>query len=242
MTLKRRVLEQLTRLSFQGPAANEAGRSLRAMRPALQDYAAFRAAVERQSPSWRAWPERQRRGSLLPSDYDAETADYYAYAQTQAGEQIARVSRAARERGARLYVDLPVGVHPDGYDAWRYQDQFVEGMSVGAPPDLLAPGGQDWGFAPLSPEALRTSGYEYVRAYLRHHLSVAGILRIDHAIGLHRLFWIPRGASGRDGVFVRQRSEELYAILSLESHRHESVLVAELPRRAALVAGLIEAI
>lgn len=227
MTLKRRVLEQLTRLSSQGPAANEAGRGLRVSRPALDDYAAFRAAVERQSPSWRAWPERQRRGSLLPEDYDAATADYYAFAQTVAGEQIARLSQAARARGARLYLDLPVGVHPDGYDAWRYQKQFVEHMSVGAPPDLLAPDGQDWGFAPLNPDAQRRSGYEYVRAYLRHHLSAAGILRIDHAIGLHRLFWIPRGASGRDGVFVRQHSDELYAILSLESQRHEAVIVGE---------------
>jgi len=227
MTLKRRVLEQLTRLYFQGPAANEAGRSLRAMRPALQDYAAFRAAVERQSPSWRAWPERQRRGSLLPSDYDSETADYYAFAQATAGEQMAALARRTRERGLRLYVDLPVGVHPDGYDAWRHQDLFVEGMSVGAPPDLLAPEGQNWGFQPLKPESLRTSGYEYMRAYLRHHLSAAGILRIDHAIGLHRLFWIPEGASSRDGVFVRQRPEELYAILSLESHRHAAVLVGE---------------
>jgi 4-alpha-glucanotransferase len=241
MTLKRRVLEQLTRLSFQGPAANEAGRHQSAPRPALDDYAlvlndyapalndyaSFRAAVERQSPSWRAWPERQRRGSLLPGDYDPDVAAYYAFAQMQAGEQIARVSEKARERGARLYVDLPVGVHPDGYDAWRYQEQFVEEMSVGAPPDLLAPDGQDWGFAPLNPDVQRLSGYEYMRAYLRHQLSVAGILRIDHAIGLHRLFWIPRGASGRDGVFVRQRAEELYAILSLESHRHQSVLVGE---------------
>jgi 4-alpha-glucanotransferase len=227
MTLKRRVLEQLTRLSSQGPAANEAGRGFHVSRPALDDYAAFRAAVERQSPSWRAWPERQRRGSLLPEDYDAATADYYAFAQTVAGEQIAGVSDAARERGARLYLDLPVGVHPDGYDAWRYQKQFVEHMSVGAPPDLLARDGQDWGFAPLNPEAQRRSGYEYFRAYLQHHLSAAGILRIDHVIGLHRLFWIPRGESGREGVFVRQHSDELYAILSLESHRHEAVIVGE---------------
>src|SRR3970282_1646685 len=110
------------------------------------------------------------RGPTRPSDYDVETADYYTYAQTQAGEQIARVSKAAKGRGARLYVDLPGGAHPDGYDAWPYQDQFVAGMSVGAPPDLLAPEGQNWGFAPLNPEPLRVSGYAYVRAYLRHHL------------------------------------------------------------------------
>jgi 4-alpha-glucanotransferase len=137
------------------------------------------------------------------------------------------VSRKARDQGTRLYLDLPVGVHPDGYDAWRYQDLFADGLSAGAPPDLLAPEGQNWGFSPLNPEALRRSGYRYMRDYLEHHLSVAGILRIDHAIGLHRMFWIPRGASSRDGVFVRQRSDELYAILSLESHRHEAVIVGE---------------
>jgi 4-alpha-glucanotransferase len=227
MTLKRRVLEQFTRLSFQGPTANEVGRSPRAVRPALADYASFRAAAERHSPSWRSWPDRQRRGSLLPSDYAVETADYYACTQMLASKQLEDVSHAARARGVRLYVDLPVGVHPDGYDAWRYQDLFVEAMSVGAPPDLLAPEGQNWGFAPLNPEALRRSGYEYVRAYLQRHLSVAGILRIDHAIGLHRLFWIPQGAGSKDGVFVQQPAEELYAILSLESHRHQSVLVGE---------------
>jgi 4-alpha-glucanotransferase len=163
----------------------------------------------------------------LPDDYDAAVAAYYALAQTVAADQASHASREAGEHGVRLYLDLPVGVHPDGYDAWRYQRQFVEEMSVGAPPDLLAPEGQDWGFAPLNPEAQRRSRYEYVRAYLEHHLSVAGILRVDHAIGLHRLFWIPRGASGREGVFVRQHSNELYAILSLESHRHEAVIVGE---------------
>ncbi|HWC30357.1 MAG TPA: 4-alpha-glucanotransferase, partial [Dehalococcoidia bacterium] len=118
MTLKRRVLEQTTRLPTQGPAANEAGRSSRVVRPALADYASFRAAVERQSPSWRDWPERQRRGSLLPDDFDPAAAAYYAFAQSQASDQIESVSRRARELGTRLYVDLPVGVHPDGYDAW----------------------------------------------------------------------------------------------------------------------------
>ncbi len=114
-----------------------------------------------------------------------------------------------------------------GYDPWRYQHLFVEKMSVGAPPDLLAPEGQNWGFQPLNPTALRQHGYEYVRDYLIQQMGAAGLLRIDHAIGLHRLFWIPEGGTGCDGVFVRQPSEELYAILSLESHRAESVLIGE---------------
>jgi 4-alpha-glucanotransferase len=100
-------------------------------------------------------------------------------------------------------------------------------MSVGAPPDLFASQVQNWGFQPLNPAALRQQRYEYVRHYLRRQMEAAGLLRIDHAIGLHRLFWIPEGGTGHDGVFVRQPSEELYAILSVESHRAESVLVGE---------------
>lgn len=79
----------------------------------------------------------------------------------------------------------------------------------------------------MIPQALRDSGYEYVVRYLRHYFESAKMLRIDHAIGLHRLYWIPEGATGRDGVFVRQPAEELYAVLCLESVRNEAVVVAE---------------
>jgi 4-alpha-glucanotransferase len=227
MVLKRRVLGKLTRLLEQGSAANEAAKGFRAARPALDDYAAFRAALETLGPRWREWPSPQRSGSLSASDYHPETASYYAFAQWQAQQQVARVRDVAQSCDVRLYLDLPVGVHPDGYDTWRYQDSFVDHMSVGAPPDQLALDGQNWGFQPLNPEALRQKGYEYVRSYLARQMATAGLLRIDHAIGLHRLFWIPEGGSGQDGVFVRQPSKELYAILSLESHRASSVLVGE---------------
>jgi len=227
MVLKRRALTKLTRLLVQSPAANEAAKSFQAARPALSDYAAFRAALESLGPRWREWPSPQRGGSLSDSDYDSEAADYYAFAQWQAQEQIARLEDVAHGRDVRLYLDLPVGVHPDGYDTWRYQHLFVEKMSVGAPPDLLALDGQNWGFQPLNPDALRLHGYDYMRAYLRRQMETAGLLRIDHAIGLHRLFWIPEGGSGHDGVFVRQPAEELYAILSLESHQAASVVVGE---------------
>jgi 4-alpha-glucanotransferase len=226
MALKRRALTEITRRKDQGPAANGVA-SRQAARPAHADYAAFRAALVKLGPRWREWPSPQRSGSLTDADCDADTASFYAFAQGTAASQMAQLSETARQRGARLYLDLPVGVHPDGYDAWRYQDQFVEKMSAGAPPDAFAPQGQDWGFQPLNPNAVREQGYNYVRAYLRHHLEAAGLLRIDHAIGLHRLFWIPEGASGAEGVFVRQPSEELYAVLSLESHRAQSVVIGE---------------
>jgi 4-alpha-glucanotransferase len=227
MALKRRVLRELTRrFSFQDPADGVVQRFLVA-RPAVNDYAAFRAAIEAFGCPWHSWPEPQRSGAISESDYDRESFEYHVVAQALCDAQVSSLVEHASATGVRLYLDLPVGVHPEGYDAWRYQHLFVEGMSVGAPPDPLAYYGQNWGFRPLNVEASRQSGYEYARAYLGHHMRAAGILRIDHAIGLHRLFWIPEGASGRDGVFVRQPAEETYALLSLESHRNKCVVVGE---------------
>ena len=227
MGLKREALErQAETLDPESAAAAEMEAYL-ASRPEVRDYAAFRAATERLGPDWRAWPKRQRDGGLSPDDYDAATARYYEYAQWCAHSQMFEARDAADLRGMRSYLDLPVGVHPQGYDAWRHRDVFAQGMTVGAPPDLLATNGQNWGFQPLIPHALRKSGYEYVVRYLRHYFASAKMLRIDHAIGLHRLYWIPDGATGHDGVFVRQPAEEMYAVVCLESMRNQAVVVAE---------------
>jgi 4-alpha-glucanotransferase len=137
------------------------------------------------------------------------------------------VATAAQIKNVSLYLDLPIGVHACGYDAWRYRDLFVDAMSVGAPPDPVTNSGQNWGFPPIDPEALRRSGYGYLRDYLRHHLSVAGVLRLDHVMGLHRLYWIPAGGSAHDGLYVSNPYEELYAVHSLESYRHKAVIIGE---------------
>jgi 4-alpha-glucanotransferase len=144
-----------------------------------------------------------------------------------AQEQIQELSQPGPEGGAGLYLDLPLGVHPHGYDAWRRQDLFVRSFTVGAPPDPLSAAGQNWGFSPIHPENLRRSGYDYYIACLRHHFAAADLLRIDHVMGLHRLFWIPQGMDGSAGVYVRYPAEETYAILSLESHRNQVGLVGE---------------
>lgn len=193
-----------------------------AERPELEDYARFRAVVERRGAGWSAWPGRLRAGTLRRGDYDPETARLYRYAQWRAQQQIA----AAREQ-AGLYLDLPLGVHPDGYDVWRHRPAFATGVRGGAPPDPLAPQGQDWGFPPLHPQRLRADGYRYWRACLEHHMRAAQVLRIDHAPGLHRMYWIPAGLTAADGVYVRYPAEELYALLCLASHRHGTRLVGE---------------
>ena len=152
---------------------------------------------------------------------------YHLYVQYRMAQQMREVANAARRLGSGLYLDFPLGVNPAGYDARRYAHIFARGVSAGAPPDLFFTKGQNWGFAPFDPDAIREERYEYFRAAIRHHVSHAGILRVDHVMGLHRLFWIPSGSSAKDGVYVRYRADELYAILVLESRRHGCTIVGE---------------
>jgi 4-alpha-glucanotransferase len=229
MALKRRVLELLAEYFFQqkDEARYQSYTDYLATRPDVNDYARFRAVSEDRQTPWREWPERLRDGGIDEADCRPELLRYYRYTQFIAHEQMADITARAREAGQNFYLDLPLGVHPDGYDAWRQQKIFAYGASVGAPPDPTFPTGQNWGFPPLHPIKLRQSGYSYVIEVLRHHLRFAGILRLDHVMGLHRLFWIPSGLTASDGVYVRYEAEEMYAILSLEAHRQQAVIVGE---------------
>jgi 4-alpha-glucanotransferase len=152
---------------------------------------------------------------------------YHCYVQWLAHEQLKGLASKARANGPGLYLDLPLGVNSSGYDTWRYRQAFAPDTAAGAPPDPFFAKGQNWGFPPLHPERVRAGAYPYVRAYLHHHMKLAGILRIDHMMGLHRLYWIPNGAEAKDGVYVGYRPEELYAVFLLEAHRHGTVLVGE---------------
>ncbi|HSJ15007.1 MAG TPA: 4-alpha-glucanotransferase [Longimicrobiales bacterium] len=198
-----------------------------AARPRLLDYARFRAACDRRGTGWHSWPSPMRAGHLVPGDFAPEDEDYYLYAQWQAERQLAAIGTGARSGGAALYLDLPLGVNPDGYDAWRFRDVFVEGASAGAPPDALFTGGQDWGFRPLHPTRLRETGYAYLIESLRHHLRHARMLRLDHVMWLFRLYWIPAGLSARDGVYVQYPADELFAVLAIEAVRHRARIVGE---------------
>jgi len=220
MQLKRSVLEFLAQQLFKDgkPARKRAFQQYLKTHSEVVEYAEFRALQENSSD------RRMQRGKRQSSE---ETRQYYLYAQWIAEEQAVALSRFGKKAGVSLYLDLPVGIHPSGYDAWRYKDLFVWGASVGAPPDPLGPEGQNWGFPPLNPSALRKSGYDYFIKVVRRQMSLAGMLRVDHVMGFHRLFWIPKGMSGRDGVYVRYPADEFYAILSLESHRNRCEVVGE---------------
>ena len=228
MTLKRRVLEALAHHFFTEPSVRQtAFADFVESHPRLADYARFRAAGERFHAPWPEWPQPQRDGLLTDDDVPTDLKRYHLYVQWIAHEQMQAIAEKARRHGPGLYLDLPLGVHRFGYDVWRERKIFATDVSCGAPPDSFFPGGQDWGFPPLQPEKSREQGYRYVRAYLRHHLQQAGVLRIDHVMGLHRLFWIPKGYDVSQGVYVRYPAEELYAIVSLESQRQRACVVGE---------------
>jgi 4-alpha-glucanotransferase len=229
MAAKRQVLELLADavLALDGQRRAAFGSYVEA-NPRLDGYAAFRAAVERHRSVWQTWPPRERDGSLPPDGGNQRAAHYHRYVQWVADEQLRGVAARARSGGAAsLYFDFPLGVNSGGYDVWSERDVFAMGATTGAPPDAFFTMGQDWGFPPLHPEAMREHGYRYPIACLRHQLRYAGVLRIDHVMGLHRLFWVPSGMGPSHGVYVRYPADELYAILVLEAWRAGAVVVGE---------------
>jgi 4-alpha-glucanotransferase len=228
MALKRRVIEAL--LDFllkQAPERRDSLEQYVAEHPSLRDYAAFRARVERERRTWHNWEKPDRSGVLRPSDYDEAAQSYHMYVQWLCDSQARRLREESERNHTGLYLDFPLGVNRDGYDVWRERDLFALDVSVGAPPDGLFVKGQNWGFPPLQPEIVRTQGYRYYRDCLRHHMTCARMLRIDHVIGLHRAFWVPHGFTAAEGLYVHQPAEEYYAVLSLESHRHRVHIVGE---------------
>ncbi|OGO03197.1 MAG: 4-alpha-glucanotransferase [Chloroflexi bacterium RBG_13_53_26] len=228
MSLKRAVLKELAGCFFSEASDRLAGfRRFVESQPRVEDYACFRAACERQNRPWWEWPQPLRDGILKRDDYDEETKRYHTYVQWLAHQQLHDLSEKSRERGSGLYMDLPLGVRPDGYDVWRERDLFAMDVVVGAPPDILYSKGQNWLFPPPHPEAIREQQYRYITDYLDNHLKYAGLLRMDHVMSLHRLFWIPKGFQPSDGIYVRYADDELCAILSLESHRHRCPIVGE---------------
>lgn len=228
MALKRQVLEALAQHFFATQAAQHPRfQHYMAMHPAAADYARFRAMGERQRTPWWHWPALPRDGTIGDGDYDPAAQQYHLYVQWVAHTQLHAVAERSKQAGVQFYLDLPLGVHGQSYDVWRERNIFALEAAGGAPPDTVFTKGQNWGFPPLHPEAIRTQHYRYCIAYLQHQLRHTGLLRIDHVMGLHRLFWVPKGYEARHGVYVQYAAEELYAILSLESHRHQVRLVGE---------------
>lgn len=222
LAAKRQVMELLADAlaSSSSPRRAEMAAFL-AGRPELEAYARFRAATETLDRPWTQWPQG-RPGRVPAGAADERRVRYHRYAQWVADGQLA----AAAARGG-LYLDLPIGSHPDGFDPWYHPSAFAAGATVGAPPDLFQPAGQEWAVNPLHPERVRTEGYRYQIAALRHVLRHASVVRIDHVMGLHRLWWVPAGMGPTEGAYVAYRADELRAITVLEAARAGVVVVGE---------------
>ncbi|MFD8751339.1 4-alpha-glucanotransferase [Kitasatospora sp. NPDC059577] len=199
----------------------------------LGRHALWNALAEVHGADWHHWPK----GLRHPDGPQVEQAEkelqerveFHRWLAWQVDQQLADAQRAAREAGMALGLihDLAVGVHPDGADAWALQDVLAGGISVGAPPDAFNAHGQDWGLPPWRPDALAEAGYapfaELLRAATRH----AGALRIDHVMGLFRLWWVPQGHSPTEGAYVRYDAEAMLGVLALEAHRAGTAVIGE---------------
>lgn len=227
MAQKRACLEPMADACFDDPARRGELEVYLNERPELRDYAQFRAACERHGVPWWDWPARMCDGKLKPGDYDEGAYRYRVYAQWLADTQLAEVAAMAPGSGRGIYMDLPIGVNRAGYDTWRERDAFVMDLSAGAPPDAFFTLGQKWGLPPLHPQGMREQGYRYLRKCLRHNLRHAGILRVDHIMGFHRVFCVPEGMEATDGLYIRYPADELYAVLTLESGKRDCAVVGE---------------
>ncbi|MGW1430316.1 4-alpha-glucanotransferase [Streptomyces sp. NPDC002431] len=200
---------------------------------ALEDHALWCALAEIHGPDWHRWPAglrdprspetaRARRGLL-------DRIDLHSWLAWLTDTQLADAQRAALDAGMPLGIvhDLAVGVHPGGADAWAQQDALAPGMSVGAPPDAFNARGQDWGLPPWRPDVLAASGYAPYRGLLRGLLAHAGALRIDHVMGLFRLWWVPEGRPPAEGAYVSYDGEAMLAVLVLEAHRAGAAVLGE---------------
>ncbi|MCC5951629.1 MAG: 4-alpha-glucanotransferase [Acidimicrobiia bacterium] len=191
--------------------------------PDLGRYARFRAVLDRRRCSWHTW-EADDVAAVTDND---EGALLHRYAQWAMIRQLTGLDRQLSARDQRLYLDLPVGVNGDGYDTWAEPELFAWGMAAGAPPDEFFTAGQNWGFPPLLPDASRADGHAHLATCLRAHMAVCGLLRLDHVMAFHRLYWVPDGEPADRGVYVRTHSDELFAVLSIESHRAGCPVVGE---------------
>lgn len=177
-------------------------------------------------PSYRI-PDSERVARF--SEEHLTQVEFYEYLQWQIQLQLQAACEHAQQQGMKigLYCDLAVGVNSNGAETWANQNQFALAARIGAPPDDFSPGGQDWGLPPLIPEQLQNTAYQLFIDTLRANMQYAGALRIDHVMGLLRLFWIPAGQSPAAGTYVSYPIDDLLGILALESQRNRCLVIGE---------------
>jgi 4-alpha-glucanotransferase len=224
LALKRAALERIWEADGWDREAFAAWRRERG--ESLERWSIFSVLSERHGPGWHSWPAelQDAHGPAVDraADEAADGVAFHAWMQWCLDGQLRPASAPLRR-----IADMPVGVDPGGFDAWDWQEQLAVDASIGAPPDRFNTAGQDWGLPPFVPHRLREAHYtpfiDTIRAQLRH----AGGLRIDHVLGLFRLWWVPAGGGPDRGAYVRYPTDELLEIVAIESHRAGAVIIGE---------------
>jgi 4-alpha-glucanotransferase len=199
----------------------------------LTQFASFEVLRRKFGTPWwewpSPWPHRDRAALDELRRAEASEIGFFEFVQWAAHEQLDRCRARARTCGLPigLYLDVAVGVRPDGFDAWCDQDAIMPEMRIGAPPDLLNRSGQDWGLAAFNPVALEDCRFEPYRRMLRASMQYAGAIRLDHVLGLQRLFLVPAGMSPADGLYIRAPLEALTALIAQASVEFQCIVVGE---------------
>lgn len=195
---------------------------------ALREYLLEQDIAFRDCGRWPAeWMHAEAPGVTAFEQDEAHRVRYQRWLQFVADEQLAAVKRACEGMKIGLYRDLAVGANPCGAEIWSNPEVMVRMAEVGAPPDILNTAGQNWVLPPFHPQKMKADGYRSFAALLRTNMRHAGGLRIDHAMALQRLYWIPRGGTPRDGGYVRYPLIDLIGVIALESHRNRCLVVGE---------------
>ena len=225
-------------LIFSAPRSGEREAAFaefkRAAGPDLDAFATWCLAFEVWGAPWEenSWFFRTDKNSpavaALVRDHH-DMFEFQRWLQWIADEQVAAAQQAAKDSGMALGLmqDMAVGVHALGADVWWSPERFADGVTVGAPPDFYNQLGQDWGQPPFSPQYLESTGYRVYREMVHNMFAHAGALRIDHVLGLFRLWWIPRGCTARDGAYVTYNHEVMLSILAIEASRANGVVIGE---------------
>jgi|UniRef100_A0A7V6DQK7 4-alpha-glucanotransferase len=201
---------------------------------ALKNFSLFQALVEHQGKKdWRRWPQNLKRPdtpavAAFARKHQREIT-FYQYVQWLAAAQRQAVWDEAYRAGLpfTLYQDMALGAHPGGFETWGHPGFFATGATIGAPPDAFNLKGQNWGLPPLIPRSLEESGYRLFIDTMRANLPPGGIVRLDHVMGLFRLYWIPAGLDPRQGAYVRYPAHDLLGLLTLESQRRRTLVIGE---------------
>jgi glycogen operon protein len=218
----------------EGEAAQDFERYIAAGGATLERFAIFEAISEtRPNEPWTVWGDGL--GDAFSAGVESfawahrSRVRFHQYLQYLCDLQFAEADRRARSVGLGLGIlrDLAIGGAPDGAEVWTQPDMYVKGVSIGAPPDLLATTGQIWGLPPIDPHRLTRGGFSSFATLLAANMRHAGGIRIDHAMGLMRLFWVPDGAEGKDGAYIAYPFKDMLGQVTLESNRAECLVVGE---------------